>query len=407
MMIKKNDTTGDRLTGAQFEPKRTQRRKPAGEFRERLADRYRGRQVGATEKYGVDFKGDNEVLPAKGLVDTERDQRKADVEYAFDEPLDNARNVHDDHEIKKEQAERDIRKKLPKREKIEQRLAELGRRTGVGRAGLAVASLICFVANLGVDQGAAAIIPVTPLFQWLIVLGLGASTVWVAHQAAQHLAELIELHPRRNEQPLLYRKERTGLLITTVVPIAAMIAFTIMRGENFGYIADLTGGAAEGLNVGVINIGLLALAILTFVIAVFVGFRYERLRPVREALEELAEVDAEIQELQDVADHAERQMQLALNTIAYLEQRRERTLEATDARAEQRHARLEHARRKAATRLAVKDRRASRGRRGPEPPGGLPRGPKPTPPSPMPGRVVPIEVQDGADERMSAQDGRR
>lgn len=355
----------NRLTGAQFEPRRTRRQKLGGEVRQQFADRLRGRQVGSTEQFDVDFQGDNQQLPARALIDEELSQEKADIEYAFEQPRDNAQKVYDDARLEKRHAERHITKVLePKQQKAKKELAELGHRDGTSLLALVLAGLLALLANLGVDYGAATAIPAPPLFQWLIVLGLGLATVWIAHLAGNHLAQVIEVYPRRKTEPVLYRKEIAGLVLTTVVPAVAMVAFTAMRASNYEYIARVTGIGADGINIGAINLGLLALAIVTFLIAVLAAFRYERFKPVREKLRELAAIEREITAFQAIADRAERTMQLAINTIAYLKERKQRTLEAAEAHARQRHNRLEHARRRAATRLAVKDRRAVRkGRR--------------------------------------------
>lgn len=347
-----------RLKGADFEPERAVRKTGRREWQQKRGDRKDAVVTGKAEAHGIKFEGELGAVPHHDVIDYERDQEIADVEYAFEKPLGRTREEHDRSEQAKEHAERDIEDELrPKEAEAQANLEKVKDRVGVGRVALAAAGATCFIANLGVDFGAVSILPVPPLFQWLIVVGLGLGTVLVAHLAAVQMARLAELHDRRDEEPALYRQHKTGLIATTVLPAVAMIAFTILRAANYSTEAQLAG---VSLNVTALALGLLMLAALTYAIAVYTGFRFEWLRPKRDAEAELAAIEGDIAAKQRVADAAEIRMQEAINQEEHLERRRDKTIEAVEAYARTRHARFDQQRRKEATRLEVDDGKVGR-----------------------------------------------
>jgi hypothetical protein len=355
--FKESRATG-RLHGAEFEPERAALSARRRERQQRRVDRKHAKGTGTVEAHGIKFEGELTAVPHHDVINHERDQEIADIEYMFEAPLNATREEHDRSEQAREHAERDIDEDLrPKQAEAQTKLEKVKDRVGVGRLALLAAAVICFMANLGVDYGAVAILPAPPLFQWLIVIGLGLATVWVAHLAAVQMARLAELHEGQDDQPALYRQHKVGLIVTTVLPVLAMIAFTGLRAANYSTEARLAG---VPINVTALALGLLMLGILTYAIAVYTGFRFEWLRPKRDAESELLAIEKQIADKQRIADAAEIRVQEAVNQQEHLEHRRDKTIEAAEAHAWKRHARFDQDRRTEATRPDVQDAKAQR-----------------------------------------------
>lgn len=357
-------TTVSTLAGAAFKPRRPDRATRPRALRR--ADRQAGRQVGLADAHGVDYTAGTEVLHHEDVIRRQEERQVAEATERNHAPLANAEQYRTDHDEQAEDHGRNLSELTNEAADVDEALAaETGRR-GPRPVIYALVVLVLGLVTWPTDATVAAVLPLPPLAQLVVALGVGVVLVFAAHKGGHFLFEVTEGWAAREERPAQFRRDVVMLVLYAVGPLGLMLAFGVVRGDGLDELAALTGGLA--LDNAAVNVALTCLQVLVFIIAVAFALAWAEGTHRRQLRGDLRRLRRRMKCEQKQVDLHEKEVANAEVTLGLLGEELDKEVAAIHAVHAERLEQFREARRRRSAQVQLRQRRIARLLRRPEPP---------------------------------------
>jgi hypothetical protein len=319
-----------------------------------------GTQNGKAATVSHDMAGPDGVPHTERLIDAQAQRATADRRREFRRSREAAHQRHQAAGLEREHAVREVADLDGRDAELAPKEEALGERRGPGALAYGLALVMLFAVTLPLDFSVASWLPLPPLGQWLLTVGIGAATLICAHLVAEKLEELEDSHAERERGRFRYRKDQLGVVAGLNVAAFVLVVVAIWRGQIFAAEAKATGMSIAS---GVVSLALGALAALAFVAAVLAGMRFRRVAPLCAVRKQRARLKAERAKWQTVADRATGAQREAEVELVCLGEQEQLAIEAIGYWGEERKARL----RQRTAWVCFKERRRLAARSSPSP----------------------------------------
>ncbi|MCP9491668.1 MAG: hypothetical protein MSC31_17615 [Solirubrobacteraceae bacterium MAG38_C4-C5] len=349
--------------------------------------------MGSADAHGVDYTAGTEVLHHEDVIERQEERRVAEATERYHPPLANAEQHRTDHAEQAEDHGRDLFVLAEEAADVDEALAaETGRR-GPHPVIYALVVLALGLVTWPTDATVAAVLPLPPLAQLVVALGVGIVLIFAAHKGGHFLFEVTEGWAVRKERPAQFRRDVAMLVLYVIGPLGLMLTFGAVRGDGLDELAALTGGLA--LDNTTVNVALTCLQVLVFIIAVAFALAWAEGTPRRQLRGDLRKLRRRMKREQKKVDLHEKAVANAEVTLGLLREELDKEIAAVHAVHAERLEHFREARRRRSAQVQLRQRRIAKLARRSEPP----------PPSEMvyPGRPIAppadIETEAGTNGR--------